>query len=171
MTLEEELGPKFQEPYSFLEMPSGTLLGCTPKGSYNNTQRSKKGSEKVLERVLEKGSQKGSEKGPAMGFTVQKGSEKGSQKGFWEGGFQKVPRTPPCRVRPLGVRPNCGRNTLGKFWKIEGMSKILKNVLRIDPAKGFSFATDLETVDYLHIQVWFGAHAKNTLGEASHHMM
>ena len=36
-----------------------------------------------------------------MGFTVKKGSEKGSQKGFCEGGFQKVPRTPPCRVRPL----------------------------------------------------------------------
>ena len=36
-----------------------------------------------------------------MGFTVEKGSEKGSQKGFSEGGFQKVPRTPPCRVRPL----------------------------------------------------------------------
>ena len=40
-----------------------------------------------------------------MGFTVKKGSEKGSQKGFWEGGFQKVPRMPPCRVRPFGVHP------------------------------------------------------------------
>ena len=30
-----------------------------------------------------------------MGFTVEKGSEKGSQKGFWEGNFQKVPKTPP----------------------------------------------------------------------------
>ena len=29
-----------------------------------------------------------------MGFTIKEGSEKGSQKGFWEGGFQKVPRTP-----------------------------------------------------------------------------
>ena len=33
-----------------------------------------------------------------MGFYSKKGSEKGSQKGFWEGGFQKVPRTPPWRV-------------------------------------------------------------------------
>ena len=40
-----------------------------------------------------------------MGFTVEKGSEKGSQKGFWEGGFQKVPRTPPRRVRPLRRAP------------------------------------------------------------------
>ena len=31
-----------------------------------------------------------------MGFTIKKGSEKG----FWEGGFQKVARTPPWRVRP-----------------------------------------------------------------------
>ena len=51
------------------------------------TERSKKGSEKVLGR-------------PAMGFTARKGSEKGSQKGFREEGFQKVPRTPPWRVRP-----------------------------------------------------------------------
>ena len=40
-----------------------------------------------------------------MGFTVKQGSEKGSQKGFREGGFQKVPGTPLCRVRPLGMRP------------------------------------------------------------------
>ena len=40
-----------------------------------------------------------------MGFTGQKGSEKGSQKGFSEGGFQKVTRTPPCRVRPLRRAP------------------------------------------------------------------
>ena len=26
-------------------------------------------------------------------------------KGFWEGGFQKVPRTPPCRARPLRRAP------------------------------------------------------------------
>ena len=36
-----------------------------------------------------------------MGFTVKKGSEKGSEKG----GFQKVPKTPPCRVRPLRRAP------------------------------------------------------------------
>ena len=57
--------------------------------------------------------------GLAMGFTVRRGSEKGSQKGFSEGGFQKVPRTPPRRVRPLGVRPRKGVS--GKFrrcWKI-----------------------------------------------------
>ena len=65
------------------------------------TQCSKKGAEKVLGRVLGKGSQKGPEKGAFFcGFTVKKGSEKGSQKGFREGGFQKVPRTPPRRVRP-----------------------------------------------------------------------
>ena len=29
-----------------------------------------------------------------MGFTVEERAEKGSGKGFWEGGFQKVPRTP-----------------------------------------------------------------------------
>ena len=56
---------------------------------------------RVLRRVLRKR--------PAMGFTVkkgsEKGSEKGSQKGFWEGGFQKVPRTPPCRVCPLRRAP------------------------------------------------------------------
>ena len=40
-----------------------------------------------------------------MGFTVEKGSEKGSQKGFWEGNFQKVPRTPPWGVRPLRRAP------------------------------------------------------------------
>ena len=44
-----------------------------------------------------------------MGFTVkkgsEKGSEKGSQKGFSEGGFQKVPRTTPRRVRPLRRAP------------------------------------------------------------------
>ena len=40
-----------------------------------------------------------------MGFTVEKGSEKASQKGFSEGGFQKVPRTPPQRVRPLRCGP------------------------------------------------------------------
>ena len=50
---------------------------CTPKGSYDNTRDSKKGSEKVLGRVLGKGS----EKGPAMGFTVKTGSEKSSQEG------------------------------------------------------------------------------------------
>ena len=65
------------------------------------TQRSKKGSEKVLERVLEKGSQKGFEKGVCYGFTARKSSKKGSQKAFLEGGFQKVPRTPPRRVRPI----------------------------------------------------------------------
>ena len=40
-----------------------------------------------------------------MRFTVKKGSEKGSQKGFWEGGFQKVPRTPCRRARPLRRAP------------------------------------------------------------------
>ena len=40
-----------------------------------------------------------------MGFTGQKASEKSPQKGFLEGGFQKVPRTPPLRVRPLSVCP------------------------------------------------------------------
>ena len=41
-----------------------------------------------------------------MCFTVKKkGSEKGSQKGFSEGSFQKVPRTPPWRVRPLRRAP------------------------------------------------------------------
>ena len=40
-----------------------------------------------------------------MGFTVEKGSQKGSQKGFSEGGFQKLPRTPPWRARPLGRAP------------------------------------------------------------------
>ena len=75
---------------------------CTPKGAYGNTafwegfwEGSGKGSgEGVLRRVLRRGSS-------SLGFTVRKGSEKGSQKGFWEGSFQKVPRTPPCRVRPL----------------------------------------------------------------------
>ena len=43
-----------------------------------------------------------------MGFTVKKGSEKGSQKGFCEGSFQKVPRTPPWRVRPLRRAPYFG---------------------------------------------------------------
>ena len=80
-------------------------LGCTPKGAYGNTafwegfwEGSGKGSGKgVLRRVLRRGS--------SMGFTVKKGSEKGSQKRFWEGSFQKVPRTPPCRVRPLRRAP------------------------------------------------------------------
>ena len=80
-------------------------LGCTPKGAYGNTafwegfwEGSGEGSgEGVLRRVLRRGS--------SMGFTVKKGSEKGSQKGFWEGGFQKLPRTPPCRVRPLRRAP------------------------------------------------------------------
>ena len=40
-----------------------------------------------------------------MGFTVRKGFEKGSQKGFLEGGFQKVPRNAPRRVRPLRPAP------------------------------------------------------------------
>ena len=57
-----------------------------------------KGSgEGVLRRVLRRG--------PAMGFTVKKGSEKRSQKGFWEGSFQKVPRTTPWGVRPLRRAP------------------------------------------------------------------
>ena len=51
------------------------------------------GSEKVLGRARGKGSQKGS--GLALGCTIKKDAEKGSQKGFLEGGFQKVPRTPP----------------------------------------------------------------------------
>ena len=70
------------------------------------TQRSKKGSEKVLGRVLRRG--------PAVGFYIKKGSEKGSQKGIWERGFQKVPRTPPRRVRPLrrAPYPNHSPNSL-----------------------------------------------------------
>ena len=36
------------------------------------------------------------------------GSEKGSHKVFLEGGFQKLPRTPPRRVRPLGLAPYFG---------------------------------------------------------------
>ena len=36
-----------------------------------------------------------------MGFTVKGGS----QKGFWEGGFQKVPRTPPLESTPLRRSP------------------------------------------------------------------
>ena len=80
-------------------------IGCTPKGAYGNTafregfwEGSGKGSgEGVLRRVLRRGS--------SMSLTVKKGSEKASQKGFWEGGFQKVPRTPPCRVRPLRRAP------------------------------------------------------------------
>ena len=78
------------------------LLGAPLRG-HTATQHSKKGSEKVLGRVLGKGSQKSSSRrrGPAINFTVKKGSEKGSR----EGGFQKVPRTPPRRVRTLSVRP------------------------------------------------------------------
>ena len=54
----------------------------------------------VLRRVLRKGGLF------LWGFTVKKGSEKGSQKGFLaEGGFQKVPRTSPQRVRPLRRAP------------------------------------------------------------------
>ena len=90
------------------------LIGCTPKGAYGNTafwegfwEGSGKGSgEGVLRRVLRRGS--------SMGFTVKKGSEKGSQKGFWEGGFQKVPRTPPCRVRPLRRAPKVNIAALTK---------------------------------------------------------
>ena len=52
-------------------------------------------------------------RGPSMGFTVKKGSEKGSQKGFWEGGFQKVPRT-PRRARPLRRAPYLGCYTVFK---------------------------------------------------------
>ena len=40
-----------------------------------------------------------------MGFTVKKGSEKVLRRGSGKGGFQKVPRTPPCRVRPLRRAP------------------------------------------------------------------
>ena len=83
----------------------GVSWGRTPKGAYGNTafwegfwEGSGKGpGEGVLRRVLRRGS--------SMGFTIKKGSEKGSEKGFWEGGFQKVPRTPPCRVRPLRRAP------------------------------------------------------------------
>ena len=74
---------------------SDLTLGTRLRGR-TATQCSKNGFEKVLERVLRRGS--------AMGFTVKKGSQKGSQKGFWEGGFQKVPRRPPWRVRR--VRPS-----------------------------------------------------------------
>ena len=90
------------------------FVECTPKGAYGNTafwewfwEGSGKGSgEGVLRRVLRRGS--------SVGFTVRKGSEQGSQKGFWEGGFQKVPRTPPCRVRPLRRAPYFGPLGRGK---------------------------------------------------------
>ena len=52
---------------------------------------------RLLRRVLRRGL--------AMDFTVKRGSEKGSQKGFRKGSFQKVPRTPPRRVRPLRRAP------------------------------------------------------------------
>ena len=81
------------------------------------TQRSKKkGSEKVLGRVLGKDSQK--VRGPAMGFTVKKGSENGSRKGFWEGGFQKLTRT-PWRARPLRRAPYRPprKTTSEQFWE------------------------------------------------------
>ena len=82
-----------------------TIIGCTPKGS-TATPRSEKGSGegfsegfwgRVLRRVLRRG--------PATGFAVKKGSEKGSPKGFWEGGSEKLPRTPLGEDNPLGVRP------------------------------------------------------------------
>ena len=75
-------------------------LGPLGKGAYGNIafwegfwEGSGQGSGgRVLRRVLRRGS--------AMGFAVKKGSKKGSQKGFWEGGFQKVPRTTPLRSAP-----------------------------------------------------------------------
>ena len=75
-------------------------LGCTPKGAYGNTSfwGSGQGSgEGVLRRVLRRGA--------CCGFCNKKGSEKGSQKGFWEGGFQKVSKTPSWRGRPLRRAP------------------------------------------------------------------
>ena len=56
----------------------GQRLGARLRGR-TTTHAFKKDSEKVLGRVL----------------------GKGSQKGFLEGVFQKVPRTPSRRVRPL----------------------------------------------------------------------
>ena len=44
-----------------------------------------------------------------MVVTQRKGSEKGSRQGFLEGGFQKVLRTPPRRVRPLRRAPYVSR--------------------------------------------------------------
>ena len=81
----------------------GATIGCTPKGAYGNTAFWEgfwegfwgKGTGG---RVLGEGFWEG---GLRRGFYSKKGSEKGSQKGFSEGSFQKVPRTPPCRVRPL----------------------------------------------------------------------
>ena len=76
-------------------------LGARLRGR-TATQRSKKGSVKVLRgvsgsRVLRRVLRTGF----AVGFAVKEGSEKGSQKGFREGVFQKVLRTPLCRVRPF----------------------------------------------------------------------
>ena len=67
-----------------------STVGCTP-GGRTAARRSGRGSEGGL--VLWGR--------PATGLATKKGSGKGSQKAFREGGFQKVPRTPPRRVRPL----------------------------------------------------------------------
>ena len=77
-------------------------LGTSLRG-LTATQRSKKGSEKVLGRVLGKGCW---EQG-LLRFCRRKGFCEGfcNKKGFWEGGVQKVPRTPPRRVRPLRRAP------------------------------------------------------------------
>ena len=80
------------------------IRGCT------TTHASRKGSEKFLGRVLtssEGGFSEGFlERGLLWGLAVKKGAGKGSQKRFLEGGFQKVPRTPPQRVRPLRREPD-----------------------------------------------------------------
>ena len=131
----------------FLQTPLG--LGARLRGRMA-TQCSKKGyrSEKVLERVLGKGSQK-LRRSSAMGFTVGKGSEKGSQKRFWEGGFQKVPRTPPWRVRPLRcARASSGRKLFLNAFPIGGFPegpRIEKLQSREAMLKNQAFNTELNS--------------------------
>ena len=87
------------------QIPTLFQFRCTPKGSYGNT---------AFQEGFWEGSGKGSGPGGIWGRVlkrllrkepVKKGSQKGSHKGFWEGGFQKVPRTPPWGVRPLRHAP------------------------------------------------------------------
>ena len=87
------------------------------------TQRSEKGSEKVLGRVLEEGSQKGAEKGGfALGFV----------------GFQKVPRTPPPRERPLRRAPHESRLFLTLL-----PCKARKNFTRLKKGEAFLLTVKL----------------------------
>ena len=87
-----------------------------------------------------------------MGCTVKRGSEMGLRRGS-EGGFQKVPRTPPSRVRPLSRAPYVRGNRVRSDERATEVVPGLAKKFGLSPADLLAYVHYFPTFWYFHVHI------------------